>query len=299
MIFIMVSLLVQPANIVRFLKAARVPIVAFFPIVAVSIGPSRASAEPIRELPVAPVADATVTLVAWGSVVGLELAKPTLAPRACVWCDRHLNSIDDSIRNALVRTNTDAPDAISSVAAAAVAPLMNGGFLALAANDERAIKNAPSDLLIVAEAAGVATLLNEGAKFAFGRERPFVRALAENEKANTPIPSDNNLSFYSGHTNLTFSLAVASGTVASMRGYRLAPLIWASGLTVGAVTGYLRIAADKHYFTDVVTGAAMGSAAGFLVPYLFHRPSNASALPTVVVAPVQSGGMMIFASTTL
>ena len=64
---------------------------------------------------------------------------------------------------------------------------------------------------------------------------------------------------------------MASGTVASLRGYRAAPWIWASGLTLAGVTGYLRIAGDKHYFTDVVTGAVVGSFVGFAVPYWLHR----------------------------
>ena len=59
-----------------------------------------------------------------------------------------------------------------------------------------------------------------------------------------------------------------------MRNYRLAPLIWAEGLAVAATTGYLRIAADKHYFSDVLSGALIGSAVGFMVPYLFHPPSQ-------------------------
>jgi membrane-associated phospholipid phosphatase len=42
-------------------------------------------------------------------------------------------------------------------------------------------------------------------------------------------------------------------------------------LTLAAATGYLRIAADRHYFTDVLAGAALGAGAGLTVPYLMHR----------------------------
>jgi hypothetical protein len=87
----------------------------------------------------------------------------------------------------------------------------------------------------------------------------------------------DDLSFYSGHTTEAVSLAVAAGTVASLRGYRLAPLVWGTSLPVALVTGYLRIAADRHYFTDVLVGAVAGAAVGFLVPYLFHRPDGAEA----------------------
>ena len=85
---------------------------------------------------------------------------------------------------------------------------------------------------------------------------------------------------------MAFSIAVSAGTVASMRGYRWAPLVWATGLTLGATTGYLRMAADRHYFTDVVTGAVVGSAVGFAVPYLLHRGGPA------VGAEVHNGGVL-------
>jgi membrane-associated phospholipid phosphatase len=54
-------------------------------------------------------------------------------------------------------------------------------------------------------------------------------------------------------------------------------------LTLAATTATLRMIADKHYFTDVLVGAAVGSAAGFLVPHL-HRPPD-SAPATGLVAP--------------
>src|SRR5262249_18375089 len=92
---------------------------------------------------------------------------------------------------------------------------------------------------------------------------------------NAPPKPDDNLSFYSGHTSLAFSLAVGSGTIASMRGYPLAPVVWATGLPVALLTGYLRIGADRHYLTDVLAGALLGSAVGFVGPFVFHRAPGA------------------------
>jgi membrane-associated phospholipid phosphatase len=129
----------------------------------------------------------------------------------------------------------------------------------------------------------VSQSLNQVVKFSTGRERPFVHALPEADKPHTAQPNDNQTSFYSGHTNLTFSLAVAAGTVASMRGYRWAHWVWIVGLTVASLTGYLRIAADRHYLSDVLTGATLGSALGFVLPYAFHNrqapPVSVSTLP--------------------
>jgi membrane-associated phospholipid phosphatase len=45
--------------------------------------------------------------------------------------------------------------------------------------------------------------------------------------------------------------------------------------------GYLRIAADKHYFSDVMTGAIVGSAIGIGVPLLFHSPRAEAATSTI------------------
>src|SRR5262249_22614926 len=83
--------------------------------------------------------------------------------------------------------------------------------------------------------------------------------------------SGDNLSFYSGDTTVAFALGVSAATVTSMRGYRWAPVVWVAGIGLGVTTGYLRMAADRHFFTDVLTGAVVGSAIGFAVPSLLHK----------------------------
>jgi membrane-associated phospholipid phosphatase len=113
--------------------------------------------------------------------------------------------------------------------------------------------------------------VNQVVKLAVSRERPYLHFASADARAAATGP-DSALSFYSLHTSATFSLAVSAGTVASMRGYSIAPLIWASGILIGTATGYMRIAADKHYMTDTLTGAAVGSLIGFSVPYFFHKP---------------------------
>ena len=96
-------------------------------------------------------------------------------------------------------------------------------------------------------------------------------------RALTDSPSDDNLSFFSGHTTLAFAVATAAGTINTLRGYRLAPLVWGAGMTMAVSVGYLRIAADKHYFSDVMTGAVVGSLIGVGVPLIFHSASSSSA----------------------
>jgi membrane-associated phospholipid phosphatase len=184
------------------------------------------------------------------------------------------------VRRGLRWSNIERADAVSNWMGFGVVPaLAFSGVAAAALVDDRAA-GVWSDLGIVLEATVIAANLNQLVKMSVGRERPFVHALPEDEKPQTSRPSDNNLSFYSGHTSPAFTLAVSASMVATLRGYRLAKVVWATSLPLAGLTGYLRIAADRHYFTDVMTGAALGSAIGLLVPWL-HRRSPGSTAVTV------------------
>jgi membrane-associated phospholipid phosphatase len=46
--------------------------------------------------------------------------------------------------------------------------------------------------------------------------------------------------------------------------------IWIGTQGIAAATAVLRVQAGKHFWSDVLTGAVVGSAIGWLVPYL-HR----------------------------
>ena len=102
--------------------------------------------------------------------------------------------------------------------------------------------------------------------------------------------TDDNMSFISGHAALAFSVATAAGMVAHRRGYQLEPVIWAVGFTLAGSTAYLRIAADKHYFTDVLAGSLVGSAFGVAVPLLLH--SGVLRRHQLNVAPTGNGVML-------
>ncbi len=229
--------------------------------------------------------------------VATELLKGALAPEGCRWCEPP--GFDAAARDALRwRDGRGLADTLSYVTALGLAPVLVFGLDALAAHDAGALGGFWVDALVVAEATALAMALNQSVKFLVGRERPFVHALPESEKRATAVPADNDLSFYSGHTAFPFALAVAAGTVATQRGYRLAPAIWASGLALASVSGYLRIAADKHYLSDVLTGAVLGAAVGVAVPLLLHgRRARAAdgGLTSFGAAPL-AGGAMVSAS---
>jgi membrane-associated phospholipid phosphatase len=98
------------------------------------------------------------------------------------------------------------------------------------------------------------------------------------------VPEDH-LSFWSGHTTTAFSAAAAAGYVAQIRGYDSWPWVYAVGFTAAGAVSYFRVAGDKHWMTDVLVGAAVGTGVGFLVPWL-HRASPQLGLR---VAPHPSG----------
>jgi len=222
-------------------------------------------------------ADAILTAASYGYVVVDNLRKGE--PAACRWCDQDggqitLNALDRSVRDGLRWQDRDAADRASDVLlfASAAAPLATA-----AASGQTASLN---DAGLVLEAAGVSMALTELSKKFFRRPRPY--ALNGGLPCGTDRDaSQSGLSFFSGHSATTFALAVSSGTIALERDRRNAGWVLGTGLAMAATTGYLRIAAERHYFTDVVVGAAVGSLTGFLVPHL-HRPT---AQPSPVTPP--------------
>lgn len=231
-----------------------------------------------------------LTISGAGAAIWLttEFLKGKIAPSSCRWCEPPAGDL--AIKNALIWDNTKSADTASYVTGFALAPLAALGLDAASVYARGgSFREWGEDATIIVQSIVVGANLNQLVKFVVGRERPFVHDLAPGDKPRTKSPGDNNLSFYSGHTMLGFVSAVSAGTIASMKGYKAAPWIWGTGLTLAAATGYLRIAADKHYFSDVITGAIMGSVAGFVIPWL-HRPKNSPVQVTGMSAsPLRSG----------
>jgi len=235
--------------------------------------------------------DLTVTGVGAVAWVTSEILKSRIAPATCRWCSP--SGLDDSVAQTLRWENRKTAATISDVGLFAVAPLAAfGGSAAIVFTSGGKASEWGTDALVILESLVVAADLTQIVKFAAARERPLLHyGVADAEEREN---RDNNLSFFSGHASSTFALAVSSGTVATLKGYRAAPWIWAGGLAIAATTGYLRIAADKHYFSDVLVGAVVGSASGFLVPWL-HRPRTEEGprLSGMMASPLPGGGALV------
>jgi membrane-associated phospholipid phosphatase len=223
--------------------------------------------------------DAAIALGAWALYGGSELAKKELAPATCRWCDP--GSVDAHVREALVWGQVDAARRASDLLAFALVPAGMVGWQVLSARAAGDTREGWVDVLLVAEAAGIAMDVNQAVKFAVGRQRPYAHYGDVSNPGRAPTP-DDNLSFYSGHTTFAFAVAAAAGTVSDLRGYRGTPWVWGVGMTLATATGYLRIAGDKHYLSDVLVGAATGLAAGIAIPRLMHPREKTGGTATAV-----------------
>ncbi|HSG49953.1 MAG TPA: phosphatase PAP2 family protein, partial [Longimicrobiales bacterium] len=109
-----------------------------------------------------------------------------------------------------------------------------------------------------------------------GRTRPFTHntSLTVDDRLGLANgdPQDAYQSFFSGHAAAAFALATLMSTVyTDIHGRSTASdLLWASSLSVAGFTAYARVKAGMHYPSDVLVGAAVGSAIGLAVPWL-HR----------------------------
>jgi membrane-associated phospholipid phosphatase len=199
------------------------------------------------------------------------LARDQLTPKHCHWCDD--NSFDRAARTHLLWTEPQLASHASDIAALVVMPAVAFGGLASLATNAKASRYIWKDALFVFEALSVAALVNQITKFAVARDRPYSHY---DEFDGQTRGSFERTSFYSAHANRAFALASAAGMVASLRGYRFAPLLWIVGMASASFVAYTRVASDNHYLSDVLVGGALGSLFGAGVPWLLHRPKSES-----------------------
>jgi membrane-associated phospholipid phosphatase len=230
-------------------------------------------------------ADLAVVGISLGTSLALELLKGRLAPPECRVCGG--NGLDDRARRLLVWSHPERARLASNVTVGAL-PAAAAGWLLLAGRRGPGPREGAWDGVIVAEAASLALGLTSAVKLAAGRQRPFAAHGDWPEADRKPEP-DDNLSFWSGHTAFSFAVATSAGTLASMRGRHEAPWVWSVGLTTAAAVGWLRIGADKHHLTDVLAGAAVGTALGIGVPRLLHGEREAGSGPSVALVPLPMG----------
>ena len=146
------------------------------------------------------------------------------------------------------------------------------------------------DQVVATESVLIGLLSADLAKRLARRSRPAV--VFERE----PIRNTDDVhSFFSSHASTAFAAAAAAGTIASRRHSADASWIWAGGLGLAGTTSYLRVAATRHYFSDVLVGSAVGTAVGMILPRVFdewHVPDG-SAQAAVTTSPLVGLGPVV------
>ncbi len=212
----------------------------------------------------------------------LLLLKPPDRPR---WDGPVL--FDDGVRNALRASSPEGRSragTISDVAfvLAAYPLVVDAGLVTWLGrgNADAALQLA----LIDAEAIAISALLTTSMQSSTGRARPFVRTCGSKGQADPDCSASantRNSSFISGHASVAFTAA----SVLCVQHSRLSlyggadAVVCPGALAIAATTSLLRIVADRHWATDVIGGAILGSAVGAVVSSV-HLRMNGSAPET-------------------
>jgi membrane-associated phospholipid phosphatase len=121
------------------------------------------------------------------------------------------------------------------------------------------------DAVVMAQTAAIDGALTQWLKVAVHRARPE-RYTAQGA---TYTAIEDSRSFPSGHASFAFAAASAAASILYRRGelhrHKLeTTLLFAAAAT----TSVLRVSAHRHFPTDVLAGAVLGSAVGWVVPQL-------------------------------
>lgn len=163
------------------------------------------------------------------------------------------------------------------VATSIATPTLIDGVLVAGALDENA--DVMHQLSVISlQAFALTQLLNASAKRVFARERPYMVGCREQADYSDSCDSHDRLrSYYSGHAATAATgagLICAHHTHLPLYGSSVADGLACGGAWALAIAaGALRMAADRHWATDVLTGHIVGFAAGYLLPTLMYYGS--------------------------
>lgn len=210
--------------------------------------------------------------------------------------------LDDAARDGLrLRSPGEREAAATASDVTLTATLLLGGLL-----DALVVPLLEEDLHLAWQATaaytlalGVTLIVQELVKATAGRARPLVPECPADGDGRG-CGDDAFKSFFSGHAATSFASAGFSCAMHLSRSLYGEPAAdgasCAVSLLMAGTTGLLRIAADMHYLSDVVVGAAFGFLVGYLVPLALvpERPPSSRAEgepasgPSVAVLPTAS-----------
>lgn len=122
-----------------------------------------------------------------------------------------------------------------------------------------------------AQVLGITSGLTLLSKNLITRYRPYT--YQDNLDIETRRSHDGRNSFFSGHTAMAFSSAVfLAYNFEKTDNPRYAKnLLWLGSVALASSTGYLRIIAGKHFLTDVIVGAVVGSTIAILISESYYE----------------------------
>ena len=242
------------------------------------------------------VADAVILVVAESAALAVYFAQPVTEPlwTSTLPLDEEMREVfrvdDQGARDALVVASDALFLAMLAWPIAVDSVLLAG---AVRGDWDVALQTALIDLEVLA-VAHMATWLTSRLT---GRVRPealeCVAAGTCLDEGSGPVQS-----FVGGHSLMAFASAgltcthhlespwIAGNTEAAV-------MTCASGLALATALGFMRLAVDRHWASDIAIGSAMGAAIGFGLPYLLHYRApghrapgggHASGLPFVITA---------------
>lgn len=114
----------------------------------------------------------------------------------------------------------------------------------------------------------IANGIKEWLKILVNRPRPYM--YFDGYPQDKVEDGDWNCSFPSGHTTMAFAGAAFTSYLFNLYYPDSSWKFAVTGISFGvaALTGVLRMASGNHFFTDVLTGALIGTISGFAVPYM-------------------------------
>lgn len=194
------------------------------------------------------------------------------SPRLMDWSVREWLRLDD-------RSNRHVAGAVSDVlvAASLLQPLVVDSLLVAGLADGSTDVMQQTEVINL-QAFAMTQFVNVTAKRVFARERPYVSECASDPTSSDGCDDlDRYRSYYSGHSAVSATgagLVCAHHTHLDLYGGSPQDGI-ACGVAIGVTlaTGALRIAADRHWATDVITGHILGFVSGYLVPSLVYYKS--------------------------
>jgi membrane-associated phospholipid phosphatase len=218
-----------------------------------------------------PAADAAVMVTSAITIIVPEIFADEIIRFRCPCDPSEVNGFD---RGAIGNHSTVAGGVsdVTLVAAIAVPPLLD---LVDVGMGEAFL----TDLAVYAQVMLVNGALAQIAKYTV--QRPIPRTYA-GDPLFLHEPAGYG-SFFSGHTSTVFAALTATAMTARLRhGERWWP--WAVAGVVGSSVAWERVAAGRHFPSDVLVGAAVGTATGVVIPWLHVRTPEA-----VTLVPVRRG----------